>query len=159
MFVPRSHKGVTLVELVLAVSIMAVIFAAIVPIFTGIRASWDIKEANAEMVQNGRVLMDHMYYTLAQARDINDVSDPMDEDGYIEFLDSHGNIRRYQIGTNHYVEYGPLGAMSALAGPISRFRFNYHPTVRLVDVEAVIESRDDHAYARTWTTSVHIRRD
>jgi prepilin-type N-terminal cleavage/methylation domain-containing protein len=159
MFVRRSHQGVTLVELMLSISIIAVIFTAIVPIFTGIRASWDIKEANAEMVQNGRVLMDHMYHTLAQAQGVTRVSDPMDEDGYIEFMDSHGNARRYQIGAHHYVEYGTPGAMSALAGPVSQLQFDYNPMIRLVNVEAVIDSSDDRAYARIWTTSVHIRRD
>ena len=50
----------TLLELVLAMVMITIIFAAVLPQFAAIRNSWDSKQGSAEALQNGRVLMDHI---------------------------------------------------------------------------------------------------
>ena len=62
-----SGKGLTLVEMIIALSLMAIIFASVVPLFGQMRDSWDSKQAAAETMQNGRILMEHIQRNLSKA--------------------------------------------------------------------------------------------
>ena len=75
------RNGLTLLEMVIAMAIMTVIFMALLPQFKNIKNSWDSKQANAEMIQNGRVLTEFLNRNLAKAVRITDVSDPAETDG------------------------------------------------------------------------------
>ena len=75
MGVLAGAKALTLLEMVIAMAIMAIVFAAIVPLFRAILNSWDSKAGAAETVQNGRVLMDHLHRKLSAAVRITAVSD------------------------------------------------------------------------------------
>ena len=90
----------TLVEIVVSLSIMAIIFTAIVPLFRVIQNSWDSKAALAEAMQNGRVLVDHLDRNLAKAVKITAVSESTETNGYIQFEDNDGNNLRYEITSN-----------------------------------------------------------
>jgi type II secretory pathway pseudopilin PulG len=82
----RTSRGaLTLLEMVMALAMMAIVFAAIVPLFRQIRDGWDSKQAAAETLQNGRILIDHMNRNLAKAVKITAVSDSSEPNGYIEF--------------------------------------------------------------------------
>jgi len=119
-----SGKGLTLAEMLIALAMMGIVFAAIVPLFGQIRNSWDSKQAAAETLQNGRILIDHMNRTLSKAVRITDVSDPSQTNGYIEFRDNDANNLRYDVnGTTGYVEFGCVGELYELAGPVGKFQF------------------------------------
>jgi len=124
----KSHnllwgRGVTLVEMVVAISLMTVALTAMVPLLRSIQNSWDSRQGAAEVLQNGRVLSDHLYRQLATAIQITDVSGDSDASGYIEFVDGDGVTRRYETGADGYVQFGAVGGLSDLAGPVSRFQF------------------------------------
>ena len=119
----RLSIGLTIVEMVIAMAIMAVVFAAIIPGFRAIQNSWDSKAGDAEMLQNSRVLMEHLSRNLSKAARLTAVSGSSVTNGYIEFKDSDGNILRYDISSNNYVEFGPVGNLSELAGPVSQLKF------------------------------------
>jgi len=119
----RLCEALTLVEMVIALAIMAVVFAAVLPQFRAIQNSWDSKAGAAEALQNGRVLMDHLYHNLSKAAQITAVSDSAETNGYIEFQDNAGATFRYDIGEDSYVEFGPMGSLSELAGPVSQLQF------------------------------------
>src|SRR4030043_391308 len=89
-----SRSAVTLMELVIAMAMIGIIFAAILPQFTLIRNSWDVKQGTAEALQNGRVLMDHINRNLSKAVRITDISASASTDGYVEFEDNDGNTMR-----------------------------------------------------------------
>jgi len=118
-----SARALTLVEMLLAMAIMAVVFAVIAPQFYIVRKNWDSKAANAEVLQNARVLMEHINRNLAQASRISSVSAAADTDGYIEFIDNDDNTIRYDIAANNYVEFGQTGSLSDLAGSVSTLQF------------------------------------
>ena len=61
----------TLLELVLAMVMITIIFAAVLPQFAVIRNSWDSKQGSAEALQNGRVLMDHISRNLSKGQEDN----------------------------------------------------------------------------------------
>ncbi|HPS54508.1 MAG TPA: prepilin-type N-terminal cleavage/methylation domain-containing protein, partial [Sedimentisphaerales bacterium] len=119
----RNYRGMSLVEIIISLSIMVIIFAAIVPLFRNINNSWDSKAAIAEVLQNGRVLVDHLNLNLAKAVEITAVSNPSETKGYIEFRDNSGASLRYDIAASNYVEFGKVGALSELAGPVSQLQF------------------------------------
>jgi len=164
----QSRSAVTVVEMVVAISIMVVIFAAILPIFASIRNSWDSKQGNAEVLQNGRVLIDHLNRNVSKAVRITAVSDSNETNGYIQFLDNDGNNLRYEI-VGSYVQFGVVGGLSDLAGPVSRLKFTCYdsndfvnPTtdvnsIRLVDIETILTNSAVLGQDRTFTASVYLR--
>lgn len=110
-------------ELTVATALMATVFAAIMPLFAGIRNSADARWASLEMVQNARVLNEQLCRYLAQARRIVAFSASTDDGGFIEFEAQDGVVYRCAVGTRGYIEFGPVGKLSELAGPVDYLRF------------------------------------
>jgi type II secretory pathway pseudopilin PulG len=143
--------GTTLVELTVATAIMTTIFAALMPLFVGIRNSVQTRWAHLEMVQNARVLNEQLGRSLAQAGRIVAVSARQDERGFIEF-EVQDVVYRCAVGTGGYIEFGPIGRTQQLAGPVEYLRFACYnaadldtpvqtpDTIRLVDWEAGFRS-------------------
>jgi len=161
--------AITLLETVIALAIMGIVFAAVLPQFRVINNSWDSKQGNAEVLQNGRVLIDHINRNLSKAVKITAVSGPAETDGYIEFEDNDGNNLRYDITANNYIEFGSVGDLSDLAGPVSSLLFTCYDsndfvnpttdvnTIRLVDVQAILPNPSALSRDKTFTTSVYLR--
>jgi hypothetical protein len=118
-----APRGTTLVELTVATAIMATVFAALMPLFTGIRNSADARWASLEMVQNARVLNEQLCRYLTQARRVVAVSASLNDAGYIEFEAEGGMVYRCTLGTRGYIEFGPVGKLHDLAGPVEYLRF------------------------------------
>jgi type II secretory pathway pseudopilin PulG len=113
----------TLVEILVAMAIIVIVFAAIVPQIRAIQNSWSSKRKTVEAIQNGRVLIDHITFNLTQANKVTAVSDFSEVTGYIEFEDNDGNTMRYEVGAGNLVQFGPVGNLSELAGPVSQLQF------------------------------------
>ena len=133
--------GLTLVEMVIAMAIISIIFAAILPQFRIIQNSWDSQAGAAETLQNARVLIEHLNRNFSTAVRVTAVSSSSETNGYIEFQDNNANNLRYDIGVNKYVEFGPIGSLSDLAGPVSKLQFSCYGAVDLstpiTDVNAI----------------------
>jgi type II secretory pathway pseudopilin PulG len=159
----------TLVETVLAMAIMAIIFAAVLPQFRAIQNSWDSKQAAAETLQNARVLIDHIHRNLSKAVRITDVSDSSETNGYIEFQSNDANNVRYDIGINNYVEFGPVGDLYDLAGPVSQLLFTCYDgndfdtaitdvnSIRFIKVQTTLTNPAKPDQDMTFSTSAYIR--
>jgi type II secretory pathway pseudopilin PulG len=117
------RNGTTLVELVVALAIMATVFAAIVPLFAGIRHSDETHWATFEVLQQARVLDTFLRRRLATARRILDVSRPHDDRGYIEFETADGTVQRVAVHPDGWVKVGSGGELHELAGPVEHLRF------------------------------------
>jgi len=48
----RSYPALTMMEMIIAMVIMAVVFAVLVPQLRAIQGSWDTKAGNVETLQN-----------------------------------------------------------------------------------------------------------
>ena len=174
--------GTTLVELTVATAIMATIFAATMPLFVGIRNSADTRWTNLEMLQNARVLNEHLGRYLAQATRIMAVSASTDSAGYIECEMEDGVVYRCAVGARGYIEFGPVGdrhgpgefphdgrRLGILAGPVEYLRFAcyheqdfYRPLeipagVRLVTWEAGLKSTGRLAPGKVVTGACCLR--
>jgi len=164
----RASTALTLLEMIIALAIMATVFAAILPLFRSIQNSWDSKQAAAETVQNGRVLIDHLNRNLAKAVKITAVSDSTTTIGYVQFEDNDGNNLKYDID-NSYVRFGVAGDLSDLAGPASQLQFTCYDAsdfstpitdvndIRLVKVETTLTNSAIMGQDKTFTTSAYLR--
>jgi len=163
-----NQNGLTLVEMLLALAIIGIVFAAILPQFRVIMGSWDSKQGVAEMLQNGRVLIDHLNRNLSKAVQITAVSDLSEVNGYIEFEDNDANTLRYNVDANSHVEFGVVGALYELAGPVSRFQFTCYDAcdldtpittvadIRSVKVEATLTNTGP-GQDKTFTAQAYLR--
>jgi len=164
-----GYSAMTLVEMVVAMTIMVIIFAVILPHFRAIENSWDSREAIAETIQNGRVLADHLSRNLSKAVKITAVSASTDTDGYIEFEDNDGITLRYDIAANNYVEYGQVGSLSDLAGPVSSLQFTCYDgndftstttdgnDIRFVKIQTTMTNSASLGQDKTFTAQAYVR--
>jgi type II secretory pathway pseudopilin PulG len=118
----RRQKGLTLVEMVLAMAMIVIVLSSLLPQFRVMSQSWDLRQASAETLQNSRVFTDHLERVLAQAVTITAVSLSTDNNGYIEFSAPDGNNYRCDCSAN-YIRFGLAGQQQMMAGPVSGLRF------------------------------------
>ena len=161
----------TLLELVLAMVMITIVFAAVVPQFSAISHNWDLKQGSAEALQNGRVLMDHISRNLSRAKRITSVSASSVTNGYIQFVDYNDFNDRYDVAAaDSYVEYGVVGSLSDLAGPVNSFKFTCYDAnttllspvtdtnlIRLVKVDTTVDNSASHSQDKIFTTWVYLR--
>jgi hypothetical protein len=149
---------------------ITIIFAAIVPQFAIMGSSWDKKQGAAEALQNGRVLMDHISRNLSKAKRITIVSASTVTNGYIQFIDNNDVNSRYDIApADSYVEFGPVGALSDLAGPVTSLTFTCYDAcdlttpitdgnlIRTVKVDATITNSASNGQNKTFTAWAYLR--
>jgi type II secretory pathway pseudopilin PulG len=163
----KNYRALTLLEMIIALSIMSIVFAVILPQFRAIQNSWDSKQGTSEALQNARVLIDHLNYNLSKAIKVTSVSDSAETDGFIEFEDNDGNTIRYDIA-NNYVQFGLLASPSDLAGPISSLQFTCYDgndfansttdinSIRFVEIQATLTNSAANAQDKTLSTAVYL---
>lgn len=165
----RNKHGWTLVEMVLALSLVSIVFMVILPQFRLLQAGWDTKESVSEIQQNARVLQEHLARHLASAQSLSAMSGDSENLGFLVFQDASGQSYRYEVGADEYVHFGPVGDLSLLAGPVDRFQVRgfspedlVNPTldasaVRLVRIETVIRSTSSEDKSGTYDFSFFLR--
>ena len=165
----RFLPALTLTETVVSLAIMAIVFAVLLPQVRSIRNSWDARAGTAETVQHGRVLVEHMRRNLSKAVSITDVSGSAETDGYIEFEDNASSTLRYDIAANNNVEFGTIGSLNDIAGPVSELVFTCYDgndlttaitdgnDIRLVNVQATLPNASAAGRDLTVKTSVYLR--
>jgi type II secretory pathway pseudopilin PulG len=161
-------------EIVIALAIITIVFAAVLPQFRVILNGWDSRQANTEVIQNGRILVDQISRNLSKAVKITAVSSPSLTNGYIQFIAdvNDSNTYRYDIGTDNYVEYGLVGSLSGLAGPVSSLTFTCYDVcdlntplspvtdanvIRTVKIDATIINSDSSSQNKTFTAWANLR--
>ena len=164
-----SCRAMTLMETMIAIAMIAIIFAVIAPQFRVIENSWDSKQGQAESIQNGRVLIEHLARNLSRAVQITAVSGAAATNGFIEFEDNDGNTLRYDIDVDNYVEFGQIGSLSDIAGPVSQLQFTCYDAcdfstsitainaIRFVQVETTLANSASNGQDKTFTTSAFLR--
>lgn len=144
-------RGTTIVELTVAVAIVATVFAAVMPLFAGVRNSADTRWANLEMIQNARILNEQLCRCLAGAWRITDMSTGTNDDGYIQFEVAGGTAYRCALGPGGRIEFGPVGDPDELVGPVEYLRFICYDANDLIHPART----PDGVRLVTWETRLH----
>ena len=89
--------------------------------------------------------------------------------GYVEFEDNDGNTMRYEIGAGNLVQFGPVGSLSELAGPVSQLQFTCYDAcdldtaitdvnlVRSVKARATLTNSAALGRDQTFTAQAYLR--
>ena len=163
----KNRYGLTLVELIIAFAIIVLVFAAIVPQFRAIRNSWASTEAKSEIIQNGRVLAEHITRNLAAAKQIVSFTSSS-----ITFWDNNDIQKRYKLSdfdSGKYVVFGAVDSEEQLAGPVSSFQISCYSIapnvtlttdcniIRLVQVDTNFPNDDALGTDKTFSSEVFIQ--
>jgi len=89
---------------------------------------------------------------------ITDISSSSTTNGYIQFEGNDGNSLRYDIASN-YVQFGPVGSLSELAGPVSQFQFVCYDSNNLVTPTTEVNDIRFIQIATTLTNSTALGQD
>ena len=146
------RPGTTLIELVVAVSLMALVMGAVLPLIGSLRNTWESSQKSTDALQIGRVLTNHLNLNLSQAARITAVSPASQTLGYIEFEDADGNTQRYDVDAQGNVEYGLTSSQADLAGPVSQFLFTCYDGN---DFDTPITEVDDIRFIKLQATAVN----
>jgi len=148
---------------------MAIVLAVMLPQFRNVQNSWSSRQGGADALQSGRILTDHLQRNLAKAVRVTAVSAPSQETGYIEYEAADGAIYRYQLSAGKFVEFGPVGSLVELAGPVGRLQFVCYdaydldtpitetPDIRVVRVRALLTNPADAGRDKPFETLVYLR--
>ena len=163
------RSAMTLLESVIALSIVSIVFAVILPQFRNIYAAWDSRISNGETLQNARVLTEHINRNIQKAVKIVAVSNSSDSTGYIEFEDADGNTMRYDVAGDNYIQFGPAGNLATLAGPVSQLQFACYAlddltspitdadSIRYITAEVTLTNPSAASSDKACTTAVYLR--
>ncbi len=162
----NHNKGLTILEMVMAIGIIAVLFAAIIPQFVNINNSWASRQENLENLQVGRIITSHLRDHIVVAKKITAVSDPDDDDGFIQYEDTSGTEYRYEI-SNSVLWFGPVGNLSSLAESVSSLNFECYALddldTEITDVDLIrfVKGQGDidmpSGRSKTFDTSIHLQ--
>lgn len=164
------NRAMTLIELIIAMGILVIIFSVVAPQFHHIQKSWAAKEKKVEVVQNGRVVVEHIFRHISQAVQITAVSESTDVQGYIEYLDNDGNNYRYSLADG-YIQFGlyddETSELADLGGTIDSLTFTCYiaddynepsldcENIRLVEIELGLTSPEGES--RVFNASAYRR--
>ena len=120
----KHRKAFTLVELILASAMTAILVVALVGIVYNSYRNWKLGGGRATLLQDGRAVMEQMTRIIRQAKGFSSVSLSTDQAGEITFTDAAGVVQQFRrnASTNE-IEYGQPGSLSALAGSVSGLVF------------------------------------
>lgn len=160
--------GMTLIELLTVVAIVAVVMLSLAPHITTGRQAWEIVgDRHAEVMQNSRMGLDKMTREIRQAQSITDAGSD-----YIEFVNRDDNDMRFEYddAAGEYLEYGSPGGLDPLSGPIGSLSMVYYEedgvtstttpeNIRSVQIQMTTLDSEGKVSDITLSSRVFIRKD
>ena len=113
---PCGRHGWTLLECLLVVAIMAVVFAATVPLLHSEKAALDTARPMILKAQEARFALAHVATALRQARAVVEIADGGGPAAAIKFIAGDGTPKTFlRDAPSNEVRYGPSGSEAVLA--------------------------------------------
>ena len=113
---PNARPGWTLLECLLVVAIMAIVFAATVPLLHTETAALDAVRPMILNAQEARHALVYVASALRQARTVTEVTDGGGPNASIQFVAGDGTLTTFRRdAASGEVRYGPVGSEAVLA--------------------------------------------
>ncbi len=120
----KCRKAFTLVELMLAAVMIALLVGVLAGIVYNNYRNWKLGGSRSILLQDGLAVMEQMIRIIRQAKDFDSVSSPTNPAGRITFTDADGVLQQLRLNTSiNEIEYGQPDSLSALAGFVSSLVF------------------------------------
>ncbi|HOO56007.1 MAG TPA: type II secretion system protein [bacterium] len=145
----KSIKGLTLIEILVVVFVMAILALALFPLIETTYNSWRLADRRVESLMVGRTGMDKLSREIRKAFDLAEASDPL----YIDFYPDWASGTKYRFDYDNVSDFRliQLGtATDSLAAPIDSFE--YVTYTRRLD-EDVTEHRRVNAFKFRYDVS------
>lgn len=140
----KPHRGMSLLEITIASSMLAVLLAAVSLVMRTGRLAWDAHEADYTRLESAHATMRHIVREIRQARAVIQISDPLNANGTLTVQDPSGtNVVWAHDGASQSVNFGPGAANQLLAPTITSLRFEGYradgvtPTTTPEDVQCI----------------------
>jgi Tfp pilus assembly protein PilW len=91
---PRP-SGLSLLEMMVATAMMAMLMASVVVVMRSGRTIWDAQEADIDRLENGYGVLRHFVQQMRQAESITAISAASDTTGDLSFLTATGTTRSW----------------------------------------------------------------
>lgn len=172
-FSEKSKRAFTLVELILTVSMVAVIGTATIGIVRSSHEDWQLTSSRSAVLQDGRAAVVRMIRELRQTKGIRSVSAPGDDAGSITFESIDGQENEFRLNTEtDEIEFGLVGSLSGLIGAVSRLVFTCYDAdlnlladpvsvgnIRLIRIEGNFADENEEAVSFTLSDQVFLPTD
>ena len=118
------QQGVTLVEIVVVVTLVAILALALYPLISTAYESWRTTDRRAELLQVGRTGMEKLVRETRKAKDLRSCTDSQ----YIDFFPdwATSTVYRFNYDNTSELEFGtqsPVFINDSLAAPIDSFSY------------------------------------
>jgi len=121
----RRRRGVSLLEVLFAVAIGAIVLAGVAGHLRTLRQTFDMLLDRHEALQSGRVALDRMARVIRAARAIEDIRPSSDPDGSIAVVGPDGTLHVFARSHGELL-YGIDEAEHLLASGVEALRFQGH---------------------------------
>ncbi len=167
----KCRPAFTLVEVILVIGIVSVIGLAVTGMVHTSYQNWELSSHRSSVFQDGQAAMEQMIRILRQAKGFDAVTESTDEAGYVIFTSVDNITEEFRLNTTtSELEYGQPGALSALAGPVSKLVFTSYDIddnvltgavcicdIQAVNIEATFVNAEDNSVSTTLSGRVFIR--
>ncbi len=169
-----TRPGFTLVELIIVAAMTSLICVTIIGMVSSGYKDWKLGSGRSTVLQDGFAAMSQMSRPLRQSKGFVSVSNPADEAGYITFaVGANDNFMRFQLNAaTRELEYGQLGALTPLVGPVTRLVFKSYDAggdmivdlteidrIRSVVIEATFVDDEDPSIAFSLSDRISCGKD
>lgn len=89
------RAGLSLMEMMVATSIMATLMTSVVVVVRSGFAVWNAAEAEVDVLENAYGVLRHFVQQLRQAKSITAISNPTETSGYLSFATADGSLRSW----------------------------------------------------------------
>lgn len=114
----RDARGMTFLEVLVVTSLLALVVGALMPVLTAGEQTWRHAHRRIEMVQNGRIAVDHMLDKLRAVQTFSVINST--NIGYTYFYGDNATIytAEHRLNGNELEwRYDPANPFNRLAGP------------------------------------------
>jgi prepilin-type N-terminal cleavage/methylation domain-containing protein len=133
-----ARRGLSLLEMMIATTIMATLMASVVVVMRSGYAVWNAQEADIDTLENAYAVVRHFAQQMRQADSVTVISDPSDTTGNLSFLAADGATRSWSHdGVQKEITFDNGASSGLLARSIDALTFTGYEADGVTQTTAV----------------------